>query len=206
MGHEDGAGEVGIRERILRESARLFATRGFAATSIRDITQAARVTNPMIYYYFGSKEELFLTIMREAFVAMQGAIRAGLTSESTLRGKLVSVLMTHYEKALGEPDLVRMFFSAQFGPMRELVRAPLEEHMCVFEDAVAGFLRDACGRGELCCGDVDLLRLHLGGLIHTPILGFLLGQPVELSRATAEALVDQFLSGVAGPAIKGEAP
>ncbi len=46
------------KKAILRVAARLFATRGFEATSVREIVEAAGVTKPTLYYYFGSKEGL----------------------------------------------------------------------------------------------------------------------------------------------------
>jgi TetR/AcrR family transcriptional regulator len=44
--------------------ARLFASKGYAATSVRDIVSAAGVTAPSLYHHFGNKEGLFLAIMR----------------------------------------------------------------------------------------------------------------------------------------------
>lgn len=43
---------------IIEASERLFADRGFAGTSVRDIAEAAGVNLAMISYYFGSKEKL----------------------------------------------------------------------------------------------------------------------------------------------------
>ena len=46
--------------RLLLESARaLFAERGYAGTSTREIARAASVTEPMIFRHFGSKAKLF---------------------------------------------------------------------------------------------------------------------------------------------------
>ena len=52
-----------VRERLLREALRLFTERGYAATTVREIVAAAGVTKPVLYYYFGSKEGLYLEIM-----------------------------------------------------------------------------------------------------------------------------------------------
>jgi len=54
----------GGRERLLEAAMRLFATKGYAATSVRDIVSAAGVTAPSLYHHFGNKEGLFLAIMR----------------------------------------------------------------------------------------------------------------------------------------------
>jgi TetR/AcrR family transcriptional regulator len=57
-------GTSGGRERLLKAAVRLFATRGYAATSVRDIVGAAGVTAPTLYHHFGNKEGLFLAITR----------------------------------------------------------------------------------------------------------------------------------------------
>lgn len=50
------------RERILETAERLFADRGYAATSLRAITGEADANLASISYYFGSKEALFRSV------------------------------------------------------------------------------------------------------------------------------------------------
>src|SRR6201998_4590316 len=59
--NEDGQRAArGEGRRLLLESARaLFAERGYAGTSTREIARAASVTEPMIFRHFGSKAKLF---------------------------------------------------------------------------------------------------------------------------------------------------
>ena len=61
------------RDHILDAAEKLFATRGFDATSVRDIGQEADVNIAMINYYFGSKDGLFheLVIRKASFMRMQ---------------------------------------------------------------------------------------------------------------------------------------
>jgi TetR/AcrR family transcriptional regulator len=44
---------------ILKAAAKLFAERGYANVSIRDVCRAANTNAPMIYYYFKDKKGLF---------------------------------------------------------------------------------------------------------------------------------------------------
>ena len=53
-----GVASSEIAERIARSAARLFASEGYDATSVRNIVEAAAVTKPTMYYYFDSKEAL----------------------------------------------------------------------------------------------------------------------------------------------------
>ena len=51
-------------KKILYAAEKLFAEKGFAATSTRDIAKSAGVNVSMISYYFGSKEKLFEEIFK----------------------------------------------------------------------------------------------------------------------------------------------
>ena len=64
-------------KKILTEATKLFAERGYAGVSVREIIQAAEVGNiGAISYYFGGKRELYLAILREHF---QNAHRLAVT-------------------------------------------------------------------------------------------------------------------------------
>ncbi len=65
--------DVAVRERLLACATALFARRGYASTTVREIVAAAGVTKPVLYYYFRSKEGIFLELMRapsEKFMAL----------------------------------------------------------------------------------------------------------------------------------------
>ena len=54
------------RERLLGEARRLFRERGYAATSLEQIAEAASVTNGAIYGHFASKEDLLISATEAA--------------------------------------------------------------------------------------------------------------------------------------------
>src|SRR6476659_1534730 len=49
---------------VIDAAERLFSERGFAATSMRDISAASGVSHPLIHHHFGSKEELYAAVKR----------------------------------------------------------------------------------------------------------------------------------------------
>lgn len=58
------------RERILNAAERLFAERGYDATSVRSIVAKARVNQAAINYHFAGKDGLYREILRSAFRAL----------------------------------------------------------------------------------------------------------------------------------------
>ncbi|KAB2384832.1 TetR/AcrR family transcriptional regulator [Actinomadura montaniterrae] len=66
----DARGKSGTRRdlvegRIIEEAERLFAEKGFAATSLQDIADAAGMTRPAIYHYVRSKDDLLARLVQE---------------------------------------------------------------------------------------------------------------------------------------------
>jgi AcrR family transcriptional regulator len=58
------------RERIVKAAERLFAERGYDATSIRAIVAKARVNQAAINYHFDGKDGLYREVLRAAFRAL----------------------------------------------------------------------------------------------------------------------------------------
>jgi TetR/AcrR family transcriptional regulator len=63
----------GGRERLLKAALHLFASKGYAATSVRDIVNAAGVTAPTLYHHFGNKEGIFLAILQAGLARVEAA-------------------------------------------------------------------------------------------------------------------------------------
>ena len=53
------------RRQLLEVATEVFAARGYHDTSMNDLAVAAGVTKPVLYQHFGSKQDLFLAVLRE---------------------------------------------------------------------------------------------------------------------------------------------
>lgn len=63
-------------EQMLDTAHRLFAERGYAAVTMDEIAAAAGITKPLIYNYFGNKEQLYITCMERSGDALVESISA----------------------------------------------------------------------------------------------------------------------------------
>lgn len=59
---------------ILEIASEIFGTEGYGATNIQVIANAAGISKPLIYNYFGSKEGLFLGCLQRAGEILAGEI------------------------------------------------------------------------------------------------------------------------------------
>lgn len=54
---------MGKKQDLLKAAVQLFSKQGFDGTAILEITEAAHVTEPIIYYHFKNKDGLFTHIL-----------------------------------------------------------------------------------------------------------------------------------------------
>ena len=70
------------RDEIIRVAARIFATKGYHATTLDEIARELGVTKPALYYHIRSKEELLREIVGKIMEPMETAIKVGNSSLS----------------------------------------------------------------------------------------------------------------------------
>jgi AcrR family transcriptional regulator len=88
-----------VREQQMLDAAmQLFSANGYHETSMDAIAAAAQISKPMLYLYYGSKEELFAAVLSRELTRFIDAVRADLDLKQSprelLRRTIVSVL--HY--------------------------------------------------------------------------------------------------------------
>ncbi|MGE3074338.1 MAG: TetR/AcrR family transcriptional regulator [Dehalococcoidia bacterium] len=122
-----GGREAEVRERIFASALRHFSQKGFAATSLREVSEDAQTTKPMIYYYFGSKEGLYASIVRQILEEMAEGIRSGLPAEAHVQDQLMAFCERYLAHFLQQEEIIALVLREVFGlggvPMAEFSQA-----------------------------------------------------------------------------------
>jgi len=99
---------VRTRADIIAVATHEFSEKGLAGARIDVIAQAMRTSKRMIYYYFGSKEALYIAVLEEAYRRIReiesGLHLQDLAPEEALR-KLVGFTVDYQ---LANPDFIRL--------------------------------------------------------------------------------------------------
>ena len=79
---------AGRRRQLLGVALDIFGERGFHATSMNDLAEAAGVTKPVLYQHFSSKRELFLELLAEIGADLSSVIAKATVDQSSTRQQL----------------------------------------------------------------------------------------------------------------------
>lgn len=86
--------EPSARARALLETgARLFAEKGFEATSMRDIAEAAGVSKALLYHHFKSKDDIYARIAFQATQHLNDYVQARIPAEGSAADKLRAFML-----------------------------------------------------------------------------------------------------------------
>src|SRR5436190_16782825 len=100
-----------IAAKLLDSAVRLFADKGYPATSTREIVEAAGVTKPMLYYYFQSKEGLLAAAVEHFLDAFLERLRAVVSQHRDPYQQLVELVWAHLDFCQEHKPLARLFFA-----------------------------------------------------------------------------------------------
>jgi len=187
--------EAEVRERIFQSALRHFSQKGFAATSLREISEDALTTKPMIYYYFGSKEGLYGSIVREILEEMASAIRSHVNPDCSAADQVLAYCERYVEHFLAKEEIIALVLREVFGlggaPMAtfsqalgEQVRQPLDE-----------ILRAGMDRGEFRRDHVFDCATALTGILNMFILAHVFGG-AAIERDAPLRQVRHFVTGL----------
>jgi AcrR family transcriptional regulator len=121
----DRSGEPGAklsaarrRELIEDAAARLFARRGYAATTVEDIVAEAGVSKPMLYRHFESKKELHMKLLEHRCDELAAApLDRFLQAEGTPEERLPAMIDAWFAHVGQHPDTSRLLFQDAIGDL-----------------------------------------------------------------------------------------
>lgn len=96
------------RSEVLQVAAEVFAEVGFSGARVDEIAARMSTTKRMIYYYFGSKEDLYVAVLERAYRGIRGAERAmdlaGLAPVDAVR-RVAELTFDHHH---AHPEFIRL--------------------------------------------------------------------------------------------------
>lgn len=161
------------RELIVAVAGSLFVERGYSRTSMRDIATAAGLLSGSLYYYFPSKEELFVEVHGTGMAILTRAAEAALAGGGDPWDRLARLAAAHCRAVLENQGFMIMVFP-QFQEELGSCRPELVRQRDAYEQLVGAAIADLDLRPPL---DPVLFRLQFLGALNWSQTWFRPGGP-----------------------------
>ena len=106
QGRPAGPDAGNIRQDILDSAEMLFARKGYAATSLREIAEEVKVNSAMIHYYFGSKHALLQQVLERALEPLAAAIATMNSTDTAPIPEIAKLLLRTFSQHPSLPILI----------------------------------------------------------------------------------------------------
>jgi AcrR family transcriptional regulator len=181
----------------LHAAVRVFASKGFRASRVRDVAEEAGVAHGLLYHYFRSKDEVLDEIFRRTWSNLAAEVERIEASGPPLREQLERFAAIYLGSWLETPDLIRVL-------VREIARGPdVGTRAGEIESVLASLgrmIEAGSRRGEVREVDARFATFAFYGALEEILTGFVLEQlpssAPDVERAIA-TVVDVVAAGLA---------
>lgn len=189
------------RAKLLRAAIVVFARDGFAGGRVERISKLARSHDRMIYYYFGNKEKLFVTVLETIYAELYEAERALQLDPTCPREALAELVRFTWQYYLDHPEFVTILISENLHRGRHARQSPnlgsiSAGALSVLEAILVHGKQMRLFRSNLCARDVYLMIAALGYFYNSNryTLSAFLGE--DLMSPLSKAHWQEFITGV----------
>jgi len=153
-----------VRHALLRAGINLFAEKGYAGSSVREIVSLAGVTKPVLYYYFQSKEGLFQAILDSAAAEQEVILKEALEKPGTTLERIVHLYRRIYQGLMENLQLFKLINHLFFGPPQDAPRYDIERFHRRMVEVIKEIYLGGLRQGEVRAIDPDEATLLVLGV------------------------------------------
>ena len=153
-------------KRLLLESAiALFAEKGYASTSVREIVERAGVTKPALYYYFESKEGMFRSILKWASEQLEIMLTEVLEAPGTALDRFLYFYRHLYRGIMKNRDLFKMMHNLTFGIPQGVPPYDFDQYQRSLMNTLKAIYMEGLAKNEVLEADPEEVALFILGLV-----------------------------------------
>jgi TetR/AcrR family transcriptional regulator len=172
------------KRRLIDAAIALFAEKGYASTSVKEIVAQADVSKPVLYYYFGSKEGMFHAILDWASERQEAVLAEALNMSGTALDRLLFLYQRIYQGLIENPNLFTMIHNLIFGPPQGAPLYDFRKYHGRLADAIKRIYLEGRARNELAPAEPDDVAILVLGVIDFCIrLGRVGQEPLDPDRS-----------------------
>jgi len=201
--------DASVRAKLLAAAAARFSQQGYAATSVREIVEAAGVTKPVLYYYFRSKEGIFQALLDEAIGQFLAAVDEVESIPVRPPEKVRALMDRLYDIFVAHADVGRIVNSYFYGPASGTPVFDVRSVHDRFEASLLAMVKEGMRQGDFRPGDPADVTRTVAALFALTIDDTLCDLHAEkIGREGLQRLITLLFDGIAAhrPVRTGETP
>jgi len=126
---------------ILEAATRVFAREGFHKAKIEDVAREAGVAHGTVYLYFGSKDDLLISVFRENIRELVEYVGSEIQKETNAEDKLRRMISFQIDLIETNPELTALML-VEFPQAGKFLNSDSIDELAAYIDMIANILRE----------------------------------------------------------------
>jgi len=156
------------KRKIFETSMKLFAEKGYEATSIEEITATVGVAKGTLYYHFSSKEEIFNFLVEEGIKLLQNSIDIKTSKRSNYIDKIKAIVLIQIKIVSKYEDIITILLSQFWG--NEDRNKKCQTHVYNYISKIEKIVLEGIEKNEIKNGDSRAIASEIYGLICSTLI------------------------------------
>ena len=156
------------KRKIFETSMKLFAQKGYDATSIEEITATVGVAKGTLYYHFTSKEEIFNFLIEEGMKLLQNSIDIKTEKHSNYIDKIKAIILIQIKIVIKYENLITILLSQFWG--NEPRNQKCKKHIYDYIDKIEKIVETGIEKGQIKEGNPEVIASEIYGLICSTLI------------------------------------
>lgn len=153
------------RKRLMDVALQLFAQKGYAATTVREICDLAGTTAPSLYYYFGNKEGLYVELMQAHCDQLVEILEPKDSSTKSAKIRLRELVEKLFQHVIEDADFYRLMFTIYYGPPQGAPYCDFIYYHVKFHGAIRKIIEDGIASQEFSAGNPGAMTWIIRGAV-----------------------------------------
>ena len=193
---KDKSSKEPVRQRLLAAATDLFARKGYAATTVREIVDSARVTKPVLYDYFTNKEGIYLELMRQTFSNVDYLVDFSRGQKGSIRERLLRFCDQAFSLFMQNIEAIRVMHAIYYGPHQGAPFFDFDAYHLKFQEAIRQLVEEGIRKGEFRKGEAENMTWAILGAVNV-VMQVQLGHPeMGLGREGLARVLNLIFRGI----------
>lgn len=156
------------KRKIFETSMKLFAEKGYDATSIEEITATVGVAKGTLYYHFSSKEEIFNFLVEEGMKLLQNSIDIKTSKLDNYIDKIKAIVLIEIKIVVKYEDFITILLSQLWG--KDERNQKCKQYVFDYIETIEDIVKKGIDLGQIKNEDPKVIASEIYGLIASSLV------------------------------------